>query len=150
MATINSFEDMELWKRARAFAHQIFEISSRGSFANDYSLKNQINASSGSIMDNIAEGFERDGRKEFILFLSYSKGSAGESRSQLYRAFDREHVNEDLFLTLKEEAISISKMLSGFISYLKTSDIKGLKFSEPSEEYKSFKESGNASNISEI
>jgi four helix bundle protein len=106
MATIKSFEDLEVWKRARDFANRIYGLTS---FAKDYSLKDQINKSSGSIMDNIAEGFERGGNKEFVQFLSYSKGSCGEARSQLCRALDRKHIVENTFTQLKEESISIGK-----------------------------------------
>src|SRR5687768_6908012 len=102
MATIRSFEDLEVWKKAREFSGKIYDLTCQGSFAKDYSLKDQINKSSGSVMDNIAEGFERGGNKELITFLSYSKGSVGEARSQLYRAFDRKHIGETIFNTLRE------------------------------------------------
>src|SRR5687768_16747731 len=108
MATIKTFEDLDVWKRARVFAQDIYSHSSEGDFSRDFSLRNQINGSTGSIMDNIAEGFERGGTKEFILFLSYAKGSAGEARSQLYRAYDRKHVDESSFNQLKEQVIEIS------------------------------------------
>jgi four helix bundle protein len=135
MATIKSFEDMEVWQRARDFANKIYELTIEGSFSRDYSLKDQINKSSGSVMDNIAEGFERGGNKEFILFLSYSKGSVGETRSQLYRAWDRKHISEQTFNNLKEEALLISKMISGFMTYLQSSGMKGSKFHEPRVNY---------------
>jgi four helix bundle protein len=135
MATIKSFEEIEVWKKARAYAQKVFVLSISGTFVKDFSLKDQINASRGSIMDNIAEGYGRGGNKEFITFLSYARGSADESRSQLYRAFDRSHITEEAFTELRNEAIEISKMITGFMSYLQTSDIRGSKFREPSEPY---------------
>jgi four helix bundle protein len=86
MATIKKFEDIEAWQKARVLCQEIYRISREGQFAKDFALRNQICASSGSIMDNIAEGFERGGRKEFIQFLGIAKGSSGEVKSQLYRA----------------------------------------------------------------
>jgi four helix bundle protein len=135
MATVKTFEDLDIWKMARVFSNRIFELTSSGSFSKDYSLRDQINRSSGSIMDNIAEGFERGGNREFVSFLSYSKGSAGESRSQLYRAFDRKHIDEDTFNQLNEEALLISKKVSHFMSYLQRSELRGSKFHEPDVSY---------------
>ncbi len=137
MATIKAFEDIEVWQEARALAKDIFETTLKDSFSKDYSLKDQINRACGSIMDNIAEGFERGGTKEFIMFLSYARGSAGEVRSQLYRAYDHRHFNENDFIIFKERAIKISKMITGFITYLKGTEMKGLKFHEPDVHYQS-------------
>lgn len=130
MATITRFEDLEVWKKARVLCKDIHAILSSGSLATDYRLRDQMNGSSGSIMDNIAEGFERDGNNEFILFLAYSKGSAGELRSQLVRALDRNHITQQQFDALNEQTIEVGRMLSGLISYLKTSDIRGNKFKD--------------------
>ncbi len=80
MATISRFEDLEIWQLARQQANEIWLVYNEGPFAKDFELKNQINAASGSVMDNIAEGFERSGNKEFVHFLLIAKGSNGEVR----------------------------------------------------------------------
>ena len=134
MATIKTFEDIGAWQKARILSKQIFELTLTGSFSKDYALRDQINRSTGSVMDNIAEGFERGGTREFIQFLSIARGSAGEVRSQLYRALDRKHLDRakcDLFLN---DIRSISRMLTGFIVYLKQSKMKGIKFNNKSDE----------------
>lgn len=88
MATIKQFEDLEIWQEARRLAKEVQVISIETDLKSDFKFKEQIKSSSGSVMDNIAEGFERDGNLEFRQFLSFAKGSAGETRSQLYRVFD--------------------------------------------------------------
>ena len=85
MATIRSFEDLECWQLARDLCKLVFELISKEPFSKSYSLRNQIDSSGGSAMDNISEGFERGGRKEFIQFLGIAKGSAAKF-VQLYRA----------------------------------------------------------------
>lgn len=128
MATIKSFEDLEVWQKARVLANEVWSQTLNNSFSKDFSLRDQINRSSGSVMDNIAEGFERGGNKEFIQFLSYSKGSCGEVRSQLYRAKDRNHITEDEFNALTKHATEVGKQIGGFMNYLSQSEIKGSKF----------------------
>jgi len=93
MATFQRFEDMEVWQKARELCQNIFMITERENFNRDFKLKNQINSSSGSIMDNVAEGFDRGSTAEFIYFLGIAKGSAAEVRSQLYRALDRNYIS---------------------------------------------------------
>ncbi len=81
MATIHRFEDLEIWQKGRTLCNAIYPLTLNGSFEKDFKLRDQINGSSGSVMDNIAEGFERDGKNEFRQFLSIAKGSCGEVRS---------------------------------------------------------------------
>lgn len=128
MATISRFEDLEVWQKSRAFNQKIFEVIQKIQGHKDYSLADQLSRSAGSCMDNIAEGFEREGNREFIHFLSISKGSIGESRSQLYRAFDRNYVEVSQFEQLKEECEVLSKNISGFMNYLRNSEVKGNNF----------------------
>lgn len=125
--TIKKFEDLEVWKNARELCKKIREIVDNSSLGKDYSIKDQILSSSGSVMDNIAEGFERDGKKEFIQFLYISKGSLGETRSQIYRCFDSGYISETKFDQLRNDCLNLSGQISNFINYLHKSDIQGLK-----------------------
>jgi four helix bundle protein len=125
--TIKRFEDLEVWKNAREVCKKIRMICDSTPLGKDYSLKDQILRSSGSCMDNIAEGFERDGNKEFINFLYISKASIGETRSQVYRSFDAGHFDKSIYDDLLNDCLNLSAQLSNFINYLHNSDIQGLK-----------------------
>jgi four helix bundle protein len=118
MSTIKAFEEVQAWQKARLLADRIFKLTLEGSFARDFKLRDQINGSSGSVMDNIAEGFERNGNREFVQFLSIAKGSAGEVRSQLYRAMDRSHITKQEFENLKDEVAEVSRLIFGLMNYL--------------------------------
>ncbi len=128
MSTVKRFEDLVIWQNSRELCKFINQLTEKRKFKYNYSLKDQICRSSGSIMDNIAEGFERGGNKEFINFLTYSKGSSGEVRSQTYRAFDIGLISEVDFDFLIKETNSLSERIGKFISYLRNTEFKGVKF----------------------
>jgi len=128
MSTVRYFEDLEVWKLARELSDEIYQLTHANNFPRDYGYIGQINDAAGSIMDNIAEGFERAGRLEFINLLSYAKGSTGEVRSQLYRAMDRKYFDLHTSQKLLEKTTIISKKIASFIFYLNQQQIQGAKF----------------------
>ncbi len=130
MSSYKSFEDLEIWNRAREICQDVFLIRQESGLKNDFRLYDQINGSSGSIMDNIAEGFERNGNREFIQFLSVAKSSCGETRSQLYRVLDRGYISQDEFENYREKLLTLAKQIGGFMTYLQKSDFKGSKFKQ--------------------
>lgn len=125
MATISRFEDLDIWQLARTQAQEIYQLTQTGSFAKDFSLKDQINASAGSVMDNIAEGFERFSNREFRQFLVISKGSNGEVRSQLYRALDHHHITLETMTSRLNYSVMLGNKIKSFIDYLHTTQYKG-------------------------
>lgn len=127
MATIKRFEDIESWKKASELAEKIGKHIDNGKFKKNFRLIDQIEGSAGSVMDNIAEGFERGSRQEFILFLGYSKGSCGELRSQLYRALNRKYITQTEFDELYTLAVNISSLLQKFIEYLLKTNVAGAR-----------------------
>ena len=128
MATFNRFEDILAWQKARVLCKIINDYTQKGHFSKDFKLISQIKSSSGSAMDNIAEGFERGGNKEFSQFLSISKGSAGETKSQLYRALDNEYISENEFQEAYNLADEVGKLTGALMNHLKSSELKGNKF----------------------
>jgi four helix bundle protein len=92
-----TFEDLKVWKDSREFVRLIYELTASESFKKDFGLKDQIQRAAVSIINNIAEGFERNNNKEFVVFLKYSKGSAGEIRSMLYVALDLNYISKSIF-----------------------------------------------------
>ena len=118
MATITTFEEMHCWQEARLLNSQLRCLFDAGKFKNNYSLINQMERSAGSIMDNIAEGFERSGNREFVQHLYIAKGLCGELRSQLYRAIDFGYINKEEFEKLSDLAKQISGQLQKLIQYL--------------------------------
>ena len=130
MATVKKFEELEVWQRARELENKIFPLTEVGKLSKDFKLKDQINDAAGSVMDNIAEGFGRGSRLEFIQFLTVARGSASEVQSQLYRCLDRKYFSMEQFQELYNLAEEICKMITGFIGYLNKSEHKGQKFKD--------------------
>jgi four helix bundle protein len=128
--TIKRFEDLTSWQKARELNRLVYQVSKNGTFAKDYGLRDQIRRASISVMSNIAEGFERGGDKEFIQFLSNAKGSCGEVRCQLYAALDENYLSETDFKQLYEQSLEVSRMIAGFMTYLRRSELRGSKFKE--------------------
>lgn len=128
MAKIDKFEDLEIWQKARELCQYVELLIQTTTLKTNYSLKDQIDRSSGSIMDNIAEGFERNGNREFIQFLSIAKGSAGEVKSQSYRAFDKKLISEEQHLKLNEMTEIEKNKIGAMMNYLRNCEYKGLKF----------------------
>lgn len=129
MATIKRFEDMDIWQISAKLDIEIFKLTEENQYLiRDFKFKGQILGSSGSIMDNIAEGFERGGNREFIQFLSFSKGSAGELRSQIRRCYNRGYITDEVHNDFILKCEAISERLSNFMRYLSRSEYKGNKF----------------------
>jgi four helix bundle protein len=128
MATIKRFEDLEIWQMSANLDIEVFKLVSENTrISKDFRLRDQMLGSSGSVMDNIAEGFERQGNREFIQFLSISKGSAGELRSQIHRCRNRGHINETEHKLYVAKCELISEHLNRFMAYLSRSEYKGSK-----------------------
>jgi four helix bundle protein len=118
MATARQFEDLSVWQEARQLVGAIYVVSKQRDFNQDFGLRDQIRRAAVSTMSNIAEGFERGTRKEFVQFLNIAKGSNGEVRSQLHVALGQKYISEKEFAALSEEAVLLSRRLSAFIRYL--------------------------------
>lgn len=118
MSTIQRFEELEAWNLARAL----------NAFSRDFALRDQIRRASISIVSNIAEGFERDGDKEFTQFLFVAKGSCGEVRLQLYLAMDCSYISHEQLSKLVGKGVEVSRVISGLINYLKHSQLSGKKY----------------------
>lgn len=128
MSKIAKFEDIVAWQKARELTREIYGCSKVGRFARDFGLRDQIQRASVSTMANIAEGFDRGGDKEFIQFLSTSKGSCGEVRSHLYVALDQDYVTQKQLQLLYDQADEVGRLIGGFMSYLQQSDLRGRKY----------------------
>jgi four helix bundle protein len=130
MAKIEKFEDLEIWNKSREICIDIEHLFENTNLGKRYSLKDQMDRSSGSIMDNIAEGFERNGNREFINFLSFSKGSCGELKSQLYRSLDKKLISQNEFESVSLKVELVKNKIGAFMKYLNNCEMKGLKFNK--------------------
>jgi len=128
MGAFTSFEEMEVWKKSIHLTRMVYQITIQPAFAKDYYLVNQIRKSAVSIASNIAEGFERDGNREFINFLYIAKGSCGELRCQLYTALELQYMTQESFQEIYNFAKEISVSINKLIKYLQSSDYKGIKY----------------------
>ena len=131
MAKAQNFEDLSIYQKARELCKEVYAITKEGEFHKDVRFVQQIHASAGSVMDNIAEGFERDGNREFINFLYIAKGSCGEVRSQIIRASDVGYIDNETASRLYKNSLALSKSISRFITSLRNSSLTGLKNLKP-------------------
>ena len=128
MAKIEKFEDIRSWKKARELSKIVYATTNRGAFCKDFGLKDQMRRAAVSILSNIAEGFEREGNREFVQFLHIAKGSVAEVQAQLYVALDAEYISKTQFDEIYNLASEVSRLIGGFVRYLSQSDLKGRKF----------------------
>jgi four helix bundle protein len=129
MPTFKSVEEIDAWKIGRELVRLIYRLSSRRPFVTDFGLRDQIRRRACvSIVSNIAEGFEREGRGEFAQFLSVAKGSAGETMTQLHLAHDVGYLNDAEFNEAYQLALRVGQMIGGLMIYLRRSQIRGRKY----------------------
>ena len=128
MADIRKIEDLRIWQSARVICKDVYVLTRKEEFEKDFRFVQQIRSASGSIMDNIAEGFGRGGNKEFLQFLTIARGSIQEVLSQLYRAFDVGYITEDELEVVKQNVNSTAIMIHNLIEAIKKSDMKGSKY----------------------
>ncbi len=120
MATYESFEELEVWKLGMDLCSSVYSITNQEIFAKDFGLKDQIRRCSVSIPSNIAEGFERDSKNQFIYFLTIAKGSCGELKTQLIIAKNLSYIDQETYESMNQKALLTGKQLGGFINYLRS------------------------------
>lgn len=121
MTKIERFEDLQNWQKARQLANLVYDLTERALFAKDFRLSNQIQGAAGSVMHNIAEGFDSGTNAEFIRFLKMSRRSASEVQSELYLALDRKYINQDELNKAYTLATESKRLINGMIAYLRKS-----------------------------
>ncbi len=121
MAKINRFEDLQSWQKARQLANYIYDLTEQPKFSKDFKLRDQIQGAAGSVMHNIAEGFDSGTNPEFIRFLKMSRRSASEVQSELYLALDRKYITDENLNTAYSLATESKRLINGMIAYLRKS-----------------------------
>lgn len=116
----NRFEELPCWQDARELSKMVFKLILHKEWAKDFSFKDQIWRAAGSVMDNIAEGFDDGSTKEFIRFLGYAQRASSEVQSQLYRALDCGYINQEQFESVYQAASNCRKQIKGFRRYLRS------------------------------
>lgn len=119
MAKIGRFEDLQSWQKGRQLANFVYDLTEHPKFAKDFRLCGQIQDAAGSIMHNIAEGFDSGTNPEFICFLKMSRRSASEVQSELYLALDRKYISQDELSSAYNLATETKKLVNGLIAYLR-------------------------------
>lgn len=125
---ITSFEDFEAFKKSRELVNAVYAATRLPKFSKDFGLVDQIRRAAVSVVSNFAEGFERDGKAEFIQFLSQAKASVGEIKAQLLVALDQSYLTKEEYGQLQDLTDTTSRLLGGLMAYLRKTDIKGTKF----------------------
>lgn len=125
---VSDFEELSIYQQSRTLAKQVYEITRQGEFKYDTRFVQQMRASSGSISDNIAEGFERQGNREFLQFLYIAKGSCGEFRSQINRAYDAQFISKETYEQIYADCRKLGAGILNFIKSVKSFDSKGSKY----------------------
>ncbi len=116
---IEKFEDLDCWKKARQLANLVYDLTNQRSFVKDFHLRDQMRDAAGSVMHNIAEGFEAGSDAEFVRFLKISRRSASEVQSQLYLALDRKYITTSQLQTAYSQATEVKRLINGLIAYLR-------------------------------
>jgi len=116
---IEKFEELDCWRKARELANMIYRLTDQKGFKRDFQLCGQVRDASGSVMHNIAEGFDAGSDAEFIRFLRISRRSASEVQSQLYLAFDRKYITTNQLQSAYNKATEVKRLINGLIAYLR-------------------------------
>ena len=125
MAKISRFEDLQSWQKARQLANYVYDLTEHPTFSKDFRLRDQIQGGAGSVMHNIAEGFDAGTNPEFIRFLKMSRRSASEVQSELYLALDRKYITDENLSTAYSLATESKRLINGMIAYLRKSSLPG-------------------------